>query len=1208
MVVIPQLAPRPVGPASIPALPQMQSQAQITRRPSTPAMQLQSEVRPNVEILAQRLDVHYEGYDDVDVDFGCSKAFLEKQLGIRISVPPAEIPPIRNCAVIASETFDSSVKTMRNCFTKIANVFRKSPLQNQLIHENLNEECLQLDHCEGDAKEGKLKVTRAHLTIVNGPDGSTSTSDKLAHGDNNENDKRTNTMSHRKISNEKADNKLCAIQTSIQTTPCLPNEKDKQHCFRTKSQHKKIRSKNIRTQSNFDHNQALVGKENDNEIDVSENLETLLLQKSIEHQETNAILEELETHLRNTNRCAKDLEIDIKASSNVTAEDIDDEARMAAEGTDLVTPLPRSNPLRPYGYTRTIQPDIIDAIRNLDAHALRINNISLEDKFELLRRYEYKQKFTRFPCHISIKSNLSSADEKQEQNHSGQLNMDLQKNTCDDVVLRGKPVLHRNRSLYERRQPRQPKLKLIIKKAEDQDPCLSKSTTEAEYLLPNVVSPNLPLKALLVFSKEDKIFQLVQQACNRREVDISIARTLEATTEKLTTGPDTYQLIVLDGRYPNFLDAVEIAKTIRLTEGYNCATIVALVKRSFFESDATMTAFLDAGINTVLYTALNRIKDVVIITDNKFVVQYEESINKHLSEYFISDLTQWTNALKPKDLTGDKPLDFAGTVLVKGKNLESTSFPVRARQLACYGRVTTHLIFNVDMHVISQADSSVALSHTRDFRGSFAAARRSSDLKGMQTESRRASAAKLAAMPLEAPITKIINLLSQLQENCSLDEAHLIDRVLDFLKYESLYSPQMKDIQMEDPIATELIGALITGSNVHSSRRSSNDSTIRTAITRPTASLISTMKAAPLIMDALKESLSWEFDIFRFEKITEKRPLLYLGMEIFDKFKVFTSMRMDQTVFKNWFVAVESRYHAQNAYHNSTHAADVLQAIGVFLSHFSKKEMNMDCLEESSALIAAVVHDIDHPGRSSAYLCNSNNPLAILYNDVTVLENHHAAYFFKLTLCDDSVNIFKNLEPDIYKSMRNIIIDMILATEMTRHFEHLAKFVSVFGGEMNCNKEMVTIEEDSALLMRRMLIKVADVSNPSRPYLFCVEWAQRIAEEYFQQTEEEKTQNMPIVMPMFDRCTCSIPKSQIGFIEYIVMDMLLAWDNFIDMPELITYTRNNLEMWKHLEEEGVRTIADVKRRQAALTIRKTSLLVWLRLQSKYKFTSDIDEN
>lgn len=75
-----------------------------------------------------------------------------------------------------------------------------------------------------------------------------------------------------------------------------------------------------------------------------------------------------------------------------------------------------------------------------------------------------------------------------------------------------------------------------------------------------------------------------------------------------------------------------------------------------------------------------------------------------------------------------------------------------------------------------------------------------------------------------------------------------------------------------------------------------------------------------------------------------------------------------------------------------------------------------------------------------------------------------------------------------------------------------------------------------------MLIKCADVSNPSRPFFFSVEWARRIAEEYFNQTDEEKKRGMPIVMPMFDRITCSIAKSQIGFIEYIIEDMMNAWD------------------------------------------------------------------
>lgn len=55
-------------------------------------------------------------------------------------------------------------------------------------------------------------------------------------------------------------------------------------------------------------------------------------------------------------------------------------------------------------------------------------------------------------------------------------------------------------------------------------------------------------------------------------------------------------------------------------------------------------------------------------------------------------------------------------------------------------------------------------------------------------------------------------------------------------------------------------------------------------------------------------------------------------------------------------------------------------------------------MDEATALIAAATHDIDHPGRSSAFLCNSDNPLAILYNDLCVLESHHAATTFRLTL------------------------------------------------------------------------------------------------------------------------------------------------------------------------------------------------------------------
>lgn len=52
-------------------------------------------------------------------------------------------------------------------------------------------------------------------------------------------------------------------------------------------------------------------------------------------------------------------------------------------------------------------------------------------------------------------------------------------------------------------------------------------------------------------------------------------------------------------------------------------------------------------------------------------------------------------------------------------------------------------------------------------------------------------------------------------------------------------------------------------------------------------------------------------------------------------------------------------------------------------------------LEVLAALVAAAVHDVDHPGRTNQFLIETSNHLALLYNDNSVLENHHLAVAFQ---------------------------------------------------------------------------------------------------------------------------------------------------------------------------------------------------------------------
>lgn len=306
-----------------------------------------------------------------------------------------------------------------------------------------------------------------------------------------------------------------------------------------------------------------------------------------------------------------------------------------------------------------------------------------------------------------------------------------------------------------------------------------------------------------------------------------------------------------------------------------------------------------------------------------------------------------------------------------------------------------------------------------------------------------------------------------------------------------------------------------------------------------------------------------DFDIFLLEKAAPNKSLEIITSHIFGLYNLYQILNLDSVKFMNFIRAVQSGYHSENAYHNSIHAADVVQSYYYFLHTCQAIDIaSLADFEIIICLISSAVHDYDHPGVNNLFLINSSSPLALLYNDKSVLENHHVASAFKL-LQDQSQNFIENFSKDDKKKFRIKTISLVLATDFARHFMDLGKFQLKFG-----NSNSTVKDDEDRMLVMEMLMHSSDVGNPSRPWNVCYEWATRVMNEFFAQGDKEREMGLPI-SNLCDRFNVSIPKSQIGFTElFIEPTFNMLEPLFPAVSENLRYIAENKQKWKELLDSG----------------------------------------
>eukprot|EP00922_Rhytidocystis_sp_ex-Travisia-forbesii_P013503 GHVS01020219.1.p1 GENE.GHVS01020219.1~~GHVS01020219.1.p1 ORF type:complete len:418 (+),score=63.63 GHVS01020219.1:68-1321(+) len=317
-------------------------------------------------------------------------------------------------------------------------------------------------------------------------------------------------------------------------------------------------------------------------------------------------------------------------------------------------------------------------------------------------------------------------------------------------------------------------------------------------------------------------------------------------------------------------------------------------------------------------------------------------------------------------------------------------------------------------------------------------------------------------------------------------------------------------------------------------------------------------------------------------------------MEIAYKYSmryVTNTMRLDNIKLQRFHEAVRLGYR-DNPYHNFYHATQVFQGCHVALTKYKCNQW-LRPVDQLALLTGALCHDIDHPGVNNDFLKQLRHPLAILYDDISVLEHHHAAYSLRLMSRNESIDFRQDMSSTDRSEYHKKLLLVILATDMQTSSTLATKLKAAATARrprrtMKQNKQQksnwwwrrrrqeqqhainqttacdeitttaavshgydvtvsppldITNEGERDLLLSG-IIHCMDISNvlTGPPVNFM--WAGMVAEEFRLQVELEKQMSLPVTSAFDSKSDVDRINLQIGFLDFLVLP---RWRSFSEL-------------------------------------------------------------
>eukprot|EP01054_Gregarina_sp_Poly1_P008358 Gregarina_sp_Poly_1__8357@NODE_48_length_17742_cov_51_152532_g42_i0_p3_GENE_NODE_48_length_17742_cov_51_152532_g42_i0NODE_48_length_17742_cov_51_152532_g42_i0_p3_ORF_typecomplete_len588_score78_71PDEase_I/PF00233_19/2_9e55_NODE_48_length_17742_cov_51_152532_g42_i077249487 len=290
--------------------------------------------------------------------------------------------------------------------------------------------------------------------------------------------------------------------------------------------------------------------------------------------------------------------------------------------------------------------------------------------------------------------------------------------------------------------------------------------------------------------------------------------------------------------------------------------------------------------------------------------------------------------------------------------------------------------------------------------------------------------------------------------------------------------------------------------------------------------------------------------------------LVSVGSALLRPFVARGYLRCDTEVINNMLICLGNLYWRSNPFHNEMHAANSAHFYALLLKYLQLN--NAPEQETMAGIVAALGHDVGHPGRNSNFYQRTNSMMSVVYSDDSVMENAHGSTLIRFIMTCPETNIFEGLTAVEVRDIRRLIVELILATDIMKHFEYMSNFrLCAMSPDFDYKQN-----PEHRKRVYHLCIKAADAFFGCLEWSSHKEWVLRSCEERYQQGQDEKTMLLS-PSPWCNReAPEQVPQFCMTYLDRVLTPILTELGEISNDERinhfLLKETRNNRATWQSL--------------------------------------------